>query len=195
MTTAHLAASAWVWRRETSWSAATAIVAGAIIPDSPMFLFYAYQKLLASAPEKLIWDDLYFRDHWQLFFDGFNSIPLVLLVLAVCIPLNFRWGALFAGSALLHLICDLPLHNDDAHRHFLPLSNWRFFSPVSYWDPKYFGWFVAPIELGMAICSSVFLVAKSESKPIRSISWFVLGLYGLAIAAVLTFWLTNQGSS
>ena len=42
--------------------------------------------------------------------------------------------ALFS-AALVHLTLDFPLHNDDARAHFWPLTNWKFTSPVSYWDP------------------------------------------------------------
>ena len=44
-----------------------------------------------------------------------------------------------AIAALLHIALDFPLHADDAHRHFWPVSDWRFFSPVSYWDPAHNG--------------------------------------------------------
>lgn len=59
------------------------------------------------------------------------------------------WPALllvFALSGLLHLAGDLPLHAEDAHRHLWPLSDWRFISPVSYWDPAHYGRIAAPIE-------------------------------------------------
>src|SRR5207248_5678377 len=42
--------------------------------------------------------------------------------------------AAFFASALLHALCDLPIHGVDAHRHFLPFSQRRFVSPLSYWE-------------------------------------------------------------
>ena len=36
---------------------------------------------------------------------------------------------------------------DDAHRHFYPLSDYRFISLVSYWDPRHYGTVAMPAEL------------------------------------------------
>ncbi len=97
-----------------------------------MFAFYAYQKLLRT-PDSDIWGRVYFDSAWQAFFDVFNSIPLIALCLLVTWRLAaIRWTVLFAAMGL-HVVFDLPLHQDDAHRHFFPLSDWRFVSPVSYW--------------------------------------------------------------
>jgi len=40
---------------------------------------------------------------------------------------------------LLHCMLNFPSHNDDAHRHFYPFGDWRFESPVSYWDTRFCG--------------------------------------------------------
>ena len=67
---------------------------------------------------------------------------------------ELNWVALLALAALVHLAGDLPLHADDAHRHFWPLTDWRFHSPVSYWDPAHYGGAFSIIEavLGVALC-------------------------------------------
>ena len=134
-TPAHIAASLLAGRKLTGWGAVSALAGGAVMPDAMMFVFYGYQKWNGQ-PEKAIWSELYFTDQWQLIFDLFNSIPIFLFLAIGCYLLKLRWFTLFFASALLHVLCDLPVHNDDAHRHFLPLTHWRFFSPVSYWDPK-----------------------------------------------------------
>ena len=130
-TPAHIAAGLLVWRNEPGWSGATAVTVGAILPDLPMFGFYAYQKF-AAVSERQIWNELYFLNEWQLLFDLFNSMPIAIALLAICYFLGFRFGVLLAASSLLHMVFDLPLHHDDAPRHFLPLTNWRFESPISY---------------------------------------------------------------
>jgi len=57
----------------------------------------------------------------------------------------------FAGAGLLHLALDFPLHNDDARAHFWPATDWRFISPVSYWDLRHFGGIIGPIEMAMSL--------------------------------------------
>lgn len=192
-TPAHLAASVLVWRDEPGWGAAAAVAAGAILPDAPMFGFYAYQRLVVGSSEREIWSTLYFQDSWQLFFDVFNSIPLMLVVIGLSTLCGARWGALLGASALLHLCFDLPLHHDDAHRHFLPLTEWRFASPVSYWDPKHFGFIFVWLELAFGIGASSYVGWKGKHVAMRSVARTTLGLYlvavSLAVILLLRMWL------
>ena len=55
---------------------------------------------------------------------------------------------------VLHSLLDLPVHNDDAHRHFFPLSNYRFISPISYWDPNHYGGIVSVVELLLVLLAT-----------------------------------------
>jgi hypothetical protein len=54
-------------------------------------------------------------------------------------------------SLVCHSLLDFPVHHDDAHRHFFPFSNYRFFSPFSYWDPNHYGRIVALIEMTLVL--------------------------------------------
>ena len=58
-------------------------------------------------------------------------------------------------------IGDLPLHNDDAHRHFFPFSDWRFSSPVSYWDPQHYGYWASLVEFSCVLLASIFLYLRN----------------------------------
>jgi hypothetical protein len=54
-----------------------------------------------------------------------------------------RWGAVLfwlSAAAMLHALIDIPLHATDGPLLFFPV-NWtyRFRSPISYWDPDYYG--------------------------------------------------------
>lgn len=188
-TPAHIAAGLFVWRNESSQGAASAVVLGALLPDLPMFAFYGFQKLIAGSSEREIWSDLYFRSEWQLFFDVFNSIPLLALVTGISYAFGFRWGVLLGGSALLHLFCDLPVHHDDAHRHFLPFTNWRFASPVSYWDPKHFGVVFMCCELILAITACIYVCWKGQHNPMKSAAAATLALYFAGIIFAAVMWL------
>ena len=187
-TPSHVAASLIIWRKTSSLLALATLVLGALLPDIPIFLFYFYQRFYLGIPETEIWTTLYFRENWQLFFDIFNSIPLTIGLIAIGHFANKRFIFLFGTSMLLHLLCDLVVHNDDAHRHFLPFTNWQFISPVSYWDPKHHGIIFSVLEFSFTAMSSLYLAIKSHSKPMRIIAVFTLLSYLTGISIALIIW-------
>ena len=188
-TPAHVATSLLVWRHESGWPAASAVTIGAVLPDAPMFAFYAYQRVLAGRSEQDIWSTLYFDEEWQLFFDLFNSIPLLLLAVFVARRWGNRWVQLLGLSAVVHACCDLPVHHDDAHRHFLPLTTWRFESPLSYWDPAHFGHIMIWLELAFAVASSGFVYVNAKSLALRRCASGILVLYAFAVVVAILVWL------
>lgn len=185
-TPSHLAISLFIWRKMPDWRCTLAVAFGAALPDLAMFLFYGYQKWIGSS-EKDIWGILYFQEQWQFFFDWFNSIPIFLALAIAFHWCKFRIGFLIAASALVHVLCDLPLHNDDAHRHFLPFSHWKFVSPVSYWDPEHFGIYAMLAELAIGVGASAYLVFGKFSRSVRIAGGITLSFYivGLILAAVI----------
>ena len=163
------------------------IILGALLPDLPMFGFYAYYKLLGT-PESLIWGELYFLPSWQNFFDVFNSIPLAAALALAAHYLKRPALVALALSLLLHLAFDLPLHNDDAHRHFFPFSDWRFISPLSYWDSAHHGSWVRWVELLLNLgCLWLLLRPRQQQRVWRVIGY--CGLVGLVgQVAVVVYW-------
>ena len=115
------------------------------MPDLLMVIFYAWE-VIRGVPEQIIWREHYFLPFWQGLFDTVNSIPLISVSLGIA--LYFRKTALgmFFASMLIHCFLDFPVHHDDGHRHFYPFSDFRFSSPLSYWDPQYYGNVVGVIE-------------------------------------------------
>ena len=174
------------WRR--AW---LPIAAGSLTPDLPMVAFYAYQRGVLGTPETVIWTHAYFEPEWQLVFNGFHSIPLI----ALAALLAWRTGAIgwlaFFSSMLLHSLTDLAVHHDDAHAHFLPLSSWRFESPVSYWDPRYHGDIVAALEMLLILAGGIALAARSREKPWRLLGLITLVFYGFFVAFAATMWGTG----
>ena len=61
---------------------------GAILPDLPLFVFYAYEKGWLKTPERVIWAESYNDLGWQAFFDIFNSLPLLAAWRALPKPLS-----------------------------------------------------------------------------------------------------------
>jgi hypothetical protein len=81
---------------------------------------------------------------------NFSAVYFVALAIAILL-------LVFFSSMLLHVFGDLPLHHDDAHRHFFPFSDWRFVSPVSYWDPAHHGQWAGLIELTGVVAAATFM--------------------------------------
>lgn len=155
-TPAHAVANLLVLGRRNRTQEVMPIVSGALLPDAPMLVFYAWQKL-AAVSEAVIWSQAYHAPRWQAFFDLFNSLPLIALALIVArLAAAPRWTSFFASMGL-HALADLPLHNGDAHRHLWPFSDWRFASHVSYWDPAHHGGWVSLAEIALVAVGSVWL--------------------------------------
>ena len=132
------------------------IIFGALLPDLVIIVFYAWHLLLGT-PESQIWSVEYYRPLWQGWIDIFNSIPLIGLAMLISWKTRHYLLLAFFSSMLLHVFGDLPLHHDDAHRHFFPFSDWRFASPVSYWDPAHHGQWASLIEFIGVIAAATFM--------------------------------------
>lgn len=130
------------------------IVAGGILPDIPIFLFYFWAKYIARLPPATIWSESYFEPGVQNIIALFHSIPLA--VIGWLIAYYFGWQNLqfLFLSMVLHSLGDFPVHNDDAHRHFFPFSNYRFISPLSYWDRNHYGSIVSFVEMLLVMLST-----------------------------------------
>src|SRR5262245_38169148 len=50
------------------------IVAGAVLPDVPMFAFFAYERWARGESVERIFEELYFEPRWQMVFDVSHSI-------------------------------------------------------------------------------------------------------------------------
>lgn len=206
-TPAHAALSLIILGR--SERNALPVALGAVAPDVPMLVFYLWERLARGVSEGRIWSERYFDPGWQVVFDIPSSIPLLLLALCILLvligrrstagpvpsagvaaaprPARLTAWALFVASMILHALGDLPLHREDAHRHFFPFSDWRFTSPVSYWDPDHFGGYAAIGEVLLVLAVSVFLFRAYRGRG-RWIVLGVAGVYALFIGFAVLMW-------
>ena len=122
---------------------------------------------------------------WRGVFDTFNSAPIFGAVLVLGLLRRSRVAVALAASSLVHFAFDLPLHHGDGHRHFFPLSDWIYDSPVSYWDPEHFGTWAALGEAALVLGCSVALWKRTEKR-----LWKVLlgGVNVLFVGAWLAYY-------
>ena len=138
---------------------------GAVIPDVPIFIFFAVQTFILRTPQREMWGSRYFMEAWQNFFDIFNAVPLILIVLGIgYFLLRSERMTIFAWSMLIHCAFDFLTHHDDGHRHFFPLSDFLFASPISYWDRNYHAGIVEPIERLVIIAASIYLFPRLKTR-------------------------------
>ena len=170
-----------------------AVVAGSLVPDLFIYVAWPWLTFVRRESQERIWSEIYFDVPMQTVGAIFNSAPLYAVMAAI--GWRFRekvWGSLamvFALAALIHIASDLPVHADDAHRHFWPITDLRFFSPISYWDPAHHGRWVGTLEalLGISLCTLLFFRFR---KWLTRASLVVLGLlYVGVIAYMASGWL------
>jgi hypothetical protein len=155
-TTSHAIVNLALFMQFSQADANLAIVTGAILPDLPIFLFYSWVKFIKKLPEHQIWAEQYWQPSLQNWVALFHSIPVAIGGAMIAHYYGWETGVFLFMSMVFHSLGDLPLHHDDAHRHFFPLSDYRLISPISYWDPKHYGGTVALVEvLGVWVATMV----------------------------------------
>lgn len=167
-----------------------AAFAGALVPDIAIYLWAPWQRWVAGREWGEIWDQLYFEPPMQTAIALINSVPIyAALALLGWVRRGTVWGRLllvFALAALLHIALDLPVHADDAYRHFWPVSDWRFHSPISYWEADKGARWVSAVEFILVAACTVLLWRRFPKLWTRLLlALAVLLALGLALAQQL----------
>ncbi|GLQ21796.1 cobalamin biosynthesis protein CobQ [Algimonas porphyrae] len=156
------------------------VLAGALLPDAVIFLWAPWQHWIVGRDWSAIWNQHYFEAPMQTGIALFNSVPIFALLLIFGLWQRHRyWGlylAVFAGAALLHIALDAPVHGHDAYRHFWPLSDWRFYSPVSYWDINLHARWVSLVEAAIVMACTAILWRRFKALWTRLVLSVLLGL-------------------
>jgi len=142
-----------------------AVFIGSLLPDAVIYLWFPYQLWIKGEDGGRIWEVLYFEPPMQNMIALFNSIPIyaVLALLGFWMQIKTQAKAagtlllVFALAALIHMATDLPVHAHDAYRHFWPLSDWRFYSPFSYYESDKHATWVSALETLLALGAIVIL--------------------------------------
>ncbi|HSM82766.1 MAG TPA: hypothetical protein VLS96_13835 [Nodosilinea sp.] len=182
-TPSHLILNLALLRRPLPAAMTWPILIGALIPDAALFVFYGWARG-QGLPEATIWSETYYSEPWQSIFAVGNSVPLGLLAVGIGYGLRRTWLSLVGASMVLHHLADLPLHHDDAHQHFWPLSSVRFISPVSYWDVDHLGRLGATLELSLVLIAAVYLLPRLESRLSKGLLALAVAFTGLGYYAL-----------
>jgi len=135
-------------------------VLGSFAPDLSLFVMAGWSLYFAGVDPAVVFGEFYFSEPWQRVFSIDNSFIFWGLGLWAAVWADRRALVAFAAAGLLHLGLDFLLHNSDARMQFWPLSDWKFFSPVSYWDMRYYANIISPIELGVSLVLVVVLIRR-----------------------------------
>ena len=159
-TQTHLLVGAALFARPGVKAIAAAGLAGAVIPDSDVWLMFVAERISGSTGCE-VFHFRYWQEPWTTLQSILNSIPLYLAILFIAVSgaAVSRKGTksvcglvcIFALSSLIHVSTDFLLHHDDARAQLLPFTDWVFRSPVSYWDAAYYGKAFAIFEIGLAV--------------------------------------------
>ena len=164
-----------------------AILIGALIPDLVIFIWAPWQRWAMGRDWSAIWDTHYFEPPMQTAIAGFNSIPIfVTLLLIGCWQRHRAAGTLlivFALAALLHIALDAPFHGHDAYRHLWPISEWRFYSPISYWEIDLHARWVSLVEALIVLISVIVLWRRFPKLWVKIVLAILLALTLLATLA------------
>ena len=162
-TPSHVILNLALFSQQEVLQAALPIAVGAALPDVPIFLFYLWSKFIRRQSEQQIWTESYHQPGWQIAIALFHSLPIALIGLLATHYLGWELLRLGFLSMVLHCLLDFPVHNNDAHRHFYPFSNYRFISPLSYWDPKHYGRIVSLVEKGLVLLATIYIFGIIQS--------------------------------
>ncbi len=144
-----------------------AALAGSFIPDASLYLLAGTHLFVLNTPPEVVFGELYYSENWQAIFRIDNSFIVWGIGLILAVMLKSKVAIALCGAAFLHLLLDFPLHNDDARAHFWPITDWKFFSPVSYWDSNYYGHFVGPLEVAASLLVCVVLLRRFTGRWMR----------------------------
>jgi len=186
-TPTHLILAAAVFAKPHQPKLTWAALIGGFLPDFSLYFMVIWHKFVLNTSETVIFGQVYFSKFWQFVFSVDNSFFVWGAILGLAMAARRGWLIALAGGGFLHLMFDFPLHNYDAHAHFWPLTDWKFESPVSYWDPAHYGTIMAPLEYLFVLILLAVLWQRFAGRWVRLFLLFLGLLPSVAMAGI---WLT-----
>jgi len=153
-----------------------AFLLGSVMPDIPFWLLSIGGGLYfryglgwsGEAAARHMFDTLYFYNPgWIAAYNVLHAPMLLGIFLLLLWPFRqrldspLRWLFWFVMACLFHSVVDIFTHVNDGPLLFFPFE-WtiRFHSPISYWDPAYYGREFARFELALNLVLLLYLVVS-----------------------------------
>ncbi|MDE2793144.1 MAG: cobalamin biosynthesis protein CobQ [Paracoccaceae bacterium] len=168
-TPTHLLIAVTAFGKPAEFRINTGAILGGLLPDLSLYAMAGYSLFILGNSGDHVFGTQYFSEEWQNVFRIDNSLFLWGGLLAAGMMLARPWLSALGGSGILHIVTDLPLHNDDARQHFWPATDWVFESPISYWDSSRYGNIVSVVEAGLCLVLMIVLVRRFRSIPGRAL--------------------------
>lgn len=145
--------------------ATAASALGAVLPDLPAFVAVAYYwDSRNSMPLENLLDVIYFTGPFGRTGILLHSTVLVSLLLVFYWLLGVgKWDKRkillwFLAGWAGHTLVDFLTHGDDARPLFWPISDWKWKSPVSYYNPLHYGREFFLVEHGAILLIIIWLL-------------------------------------
>ena len=173
-TPTHLLMTAALRKALPRWKMVrSAVLWGSMAPDLPLYAlsigglvyFHKLRDWPLSNAAQHIFGTLYFAHPVWIALHNVLHSPLSLGLLWA-LNHGFRrqranaanWCDWFLLACLLHSLVDIVTHHDDGPLLLWPLDwQWRFESPVSYWDHRYYGRETARVEALLCVGLLIYL--------------------------------------
>ena len=189
LTTTHALAGLAALSRRDAPTRNRWVLFGSLLPDIPIFVWGGWHIFVLGTDGATLWRELYFAPFMQTLIAPFNSVVVLGALAALAWWQRQRGWAqallMVALAGLLHIALDAPVHTEDAYRHLWPLSDYRFHSPVSYWDAdRGAGWFMFVESAVVLLCVAV-LWRRFSALWVRGLLGVIAGLT-LALPLILS---------
>ncbi|MEM9940468.1 MAG: metal-dependent hydrolase [Planctomycetota bacterium] len=152
---------------------------GSIAPDIPLY-FLSFGGIAyfgwwlgwdMKTVERHLFANLYYHDPaWISLHNILHSPTMIGLILLLIFPLQktfpsaCRWLKFFLFACLMHSLVDVVTHFDDGPVLFFPFNwNYRFSSPVSYWDPAHHGRIFMVFEVLLDLLLAFWLIYRRQN--------------------------------
>ncbi len=138
-----------------------ALLWGSVLPDLPLILIslvcglldwrsgleFGSEAFFESSKMGKLFNDWFFNNPWVISAQSLFHSPVLLSVYGLTAYFlwtkkvkTMAWLFWLVCSCFFHSLIDILVHHNDGPLLLFPFSwTFRFHSPVSYWDPNYYG--------------------------------------------------------